>query len=565
MHSIRTVMRQSAPGLKLPSAFRSRLSVYLSAVLITLPVVAHAQSMSRMSHDEHDTTSALVLGTVDFPTKANDASHKAFIRGVLLLHNFHYPRAAVAFQDAEKLDPTDVMGYWGEAMTYTHPVWNQQDTAAARKALMKLAPTREARLALARSPREREWLASVEDLYTPNTPKAQRDTAWSRALGMMHASDPADIEATTFYAVSLLGLNQGQRESVAYEKAYELVLPIFKSHPHHPGAAHYLIHATDDPSHAALGLEAARAYGEIAPSATHAIHMTSHIFLALGKWDDVVSANRKAQATIKGGALSGHIVHWLHYALIQQGRYKEADVWLDSMVKQAHTRPATGAYESWDAAGLMAAANLIVTRQWAMNARDVRVDTTSFIADGSPEGFGDLAAIEFGTGFRAINIADMPAFDSTLKRMKDRRARVAGNPLMATSSGMSEVMEKSLRGIQLWKTEQLPEALAAFQSAATEEASLPMQFGPPMTIKPPRELAGELLLAMNRPADAKKEFELAQTRTPRRPTVLIGLARSEWALGNRAAARKIYKELVGIWHSADTGFPELVEARARAK
>ena len=365
MHSTRTVMRQSAPGLRLLPAFRSRLSVYLSAVLLVIPAnIAGAQSMARMNHDEHDTTSAPVLGSIDFPTKQNDAAHKAFIRGVLLLHNFHYPRAAVAFQEAEKLDPTDVMGYWGEAMTYTHPVWNQQDTAAAHRALMKLTPTRAARLALARSPKERAWLESVEELYTPNEPKAQRDTAWSLALEKMHAADPNDIEVTTFYALSLLGLNQGQREAVAYQKAYELVLPIFRSHPHHPGAAHYLIHATDDPSHAALGLEAANAYASIAPSATHAIHMTSHIFLALGDWDKVVSANRRAQATIKGGAISGHIVQWLHYALIQQGRYREADVWLDSMARQTRTMPAGANYESWDAVGLMAAANLANTKRW---------------------------------------------------------------------------------------------------------------------------------------------------------------------------------------------------------
>jgi hypothetical protein len=307
-----------------------RNTIVAAVSLLMVTRVAPAQTpMSRMSHDASDTTTALVLGTIDFPTKANAASHAAFIRGVLLLHNFHYPRAAVAFQEAEKLDTTDVMGYWGEAMTYSHPVWNQQDLGAAQKALLKLAPTREARLALARSPKERAWLESVEELYAPTGSKAQRDTAWSRALEKMHASDPNDIEATTFYAVSLLGLNQGQREAVAYQKAYELVLPIFKSHPHHPGAAHYLIHATDDPSHAALGLQAAEAYASIAPSATHAIHMTSHIFLALGKWDDVVSANRKAQATIKAGMMSGHIVHWLQFALIEHGIFKEAVVWLD--------------------------------------------------------------------------------------------------------------------------------------------------------------------------------------------------------------------------------------------
>ena len=136
---------------------------------------------------------------------------------------------------------------------------------------------------------------------------------------------------------------------------------------------------------------------------------------------------------------------------------------------------------------------------------------------------------------------------------------------MATSRGMSDVMEHTIGAYALEKSGDSASALALFRDAADEEAKLPMPFGPPMTIKPPREAAGELLLAMGKPAEAKKEFEMALSRTPRRTAVMIGLARSEWALGNRAAARKIYKELVGIWHSADTEFPELAEARARSK
>jgi tetratricopeptide (TPR) repeat protein len=543
----------------------------VGATIIALVVaarVASAQAVPMpMSHDMHDSAStAPVLGTIDFPTKANAASHAAFVRGVLLMHNFHYPEAAGEFQKAEALDPTDVMGYWGEAMTYSHPVWNQQDTAAAHRALMKLAPTREARLALARTRREREWLESAEALYARSGTKAQRDTAWSRALEKMHAENPRDDEATTFYALSLLGLNQSDREPVAYQKAYELVLPVFRAHPHHPGAAHYLIHATDDPEHAALGLKAAKAYAGIAPSAGHAIHMTSHIFLALGKWDDVVAANRRAQNVVPDKSLAGHVVHWLHYGLIEQGRYLEADKWLDSIVKQARA-PKSRKYGSWDAAGLMAAANLADTRRWSGIAGKVVVDTTRFIEMGTPDAFGDLAAIDFGFALGALQRGEMSAFERTLTRMAERRSApaMARDPLMATYRGMSEVMEKSLRAYALEKSGDSARALRLFREAADEEAKLPMPFGPPMTIKPPRESAGELLLAMKKPAEAKKEFEMALARTPRRTAALLGLARSEWALGDRAGARKIYRELVGIWHAADAEFPELAEARGRAR
>lgn len=542
-----------------------RRHIHISAFgLVMAAQLLHAQTtMPGMSHDmPRDSAAAPVLGVIDFPTKANSASHAAFIRGVLLMHNFHYPRAAVAFQEAEKLDPTDVMGYWGEAMTYTHPVWNQQDTAAAHKALMKLAKTRDARRQLARDERERAWLETAEILYAPSGTKAERDTAWSRAMERLHASDPADLEATTFYALSLLGLNQGDREPVAYQKAYELVLPIFRSHPKHPGAAHYLIHATDDPSHAALGLDAANAYASIAPSAAHAIHMTSHIFLALGKWDEMVEANRRARGT--GPLLGGHVSHWLHYGLIQQGRYREADVLLDSMVNQARTGTAR-TYESWDAVGLMAGANLADTKRWTGRAGDIRVDTASFIANGSPDAFGDLAAAQFGEALGLLKRGDTTEVKRIMWSMFERRMAVASNPLMANAAAMTDVLLTSLQGHVLEILGDSVGALGLFRQAADSEAKLPMPFGPTMTIKPPREAAGELLLAMGKPADARTEFQMAEARTPRRTAVLVGLARSEWALGNRIAARKIYRELVMIWHAADTEFQERVEALERSR
>lgn len=516
---------------------------------------------AQMTHEGHGSAdpSAPALGTIDFPTSASEKSHAAFVQGVLYMHNFHYPQAARAFRKAQQLDSTDVMGYWGEAMTYTHPVWDEQDTAAAHVALKRLAPTREARLALARNDRERGWLNAAEILYAPDGTKAHRDTAYSAVMASLHESDTSDVEATTFYALSLLGLNQGDREPVAYQKAYELVAPVFNSHPHHPGAAHYLIHAVDDPEHAALGVKAASAYSEIAPSAAHAIHMTSHIFLALGRWDDVVNANVRAQNAMPKGVISGHGAHWLHYGLVQQGRYHEADKWLDSLVKRAKTTTGGVSEDAWDAAGLMAAANLSDTHRWNGMAASVRVD--SAVMHAYPALALDLGSAEFGYALAALNRGERAKFDNVLGGMAKTRQSLANDPTMTTSRGMSEVMEKTLRGYASWKSGSLNDALVLFRDAATEEAALPMPFGPPVTIKPPREAAGEVLLAMKRPADARKEFTLALARTPGRVAPLLGLARSEKALGNMTESRKRYAQVLAIWHNADSDVPELAEAR----
>src|SRR5437879_4317582 len=80
------------------------------------------------------------LGTIDFPTSGAPAARAPFIRGVLLLHSFEYGDAARAFREAQRLDSGFALAYWGEAMTYTHPVWNEQDGNAARAALQRPAP-----------------------------------------------------------------------------------------------------------------------------------------------------------------------------------------------------------------------------------------------------------------------------------------------------------------------------------------------------------------------------------------------------------------------------------------
>lgn len=534
--------------------------------LLGLLLSAPAFAQTHAGHGSpEDVAKSPVLGEIVFPTAASKISHDAFIQGVLLMHNFHYPEAATAFQNAQQLDPTNVMGYWGEAMTFTHPVWDEQDTAAAHAVLRRLAPTRDARLAKARTPREKQWLEAVEALYAPTGSKAKRDTAYAAVMATLHETDPNDIEATTLYALALLGLNQGDRDVATYQKAYQLVAPVFAAHPHHPGAAHYLIHATDDPDHAALGLKAAEAYSAIAPSATHAIHMTSHIFLALGKWDDVVSANVRAQSSIRSGQLSAHIVHWLHYALLEQGRYREADRWLDSMARQVRGRPNPRVAVVYSGLGLMAAANLADTRRWNGTAARVRVDATAFNRSNYSENLQDIAASQFGIALGALYRGDASAVAATLTQMAAQRTDAASDPNSVTSRGMSEVMEKTLRAYVAKKRGDAAGALALFRDAANQEAALPMPFGPPQTIKPPREAAGELLLEMGKPVEARDEFILALNRTPRRTAPLLGLARAEWASGRKAESRKYYRELLSIWHAADADISELVEVKNRSR
>ncbi|HEX3122932.1 MAG TPA: hypothetical protein VHQ21_06475, partial [Rhodanobacteraceae bacterium] len=283
------------------------------------------------------------LGALDFPTSTKSApAQTAFVRGMLLLHVYEYPRAEKAFQQAEKLDPDLVMAYWGEAMTATHPIWNQDNAAAGRAALAKLGATPEARAAKATTAREKAWLGAVEALFGPGS-LAERDKGFLAAMEAIARQWPQDDEAQLFLAQALLGVTRGDRNTANYLRAAEICKAVLARNPQHPGAAHYWIHGMDDPEHAAGALPAARVLAKIAPDAGHAQHMVSHIFIALGMWDDVVAANEhsvaltdaQARAANKPTLGCGHYPEWLQYAYYQQGRLHDAGKLLDDCMHAA--------------------------------------------------------------------------------------------------------------------------------------------------------------------------------------------------------------------------------------
>src|SRR5207249_2206797 len=359
-----------------------------------------------------------------------------FIRGVLLLHSFEYQDAARAFREAQRLDAGFALAYWGEALTYTHPLWNEQDRNAARAALQRLGPTAAAWRSKAPTPREQAYLDAVAILYGAGA-KAERDTAYSAAMGRLVNQFPADREAKVFYALSLLGLNQGVRDTATYMRAAAIVEPVFRANPNHPGAAHVLIHCYDDPIHAPLGLAAARAYSKIAPDAAHAQHMTTHIFLALGMWDEVVSQNEIASGGDRAAWTPHHYTEWLGYGYLQQGRYQEALQHLELMhqnMNQARRgRPVLAEMradyvvntERWDSPCLQWSIDLTGVR-----ARDAAVDV--FVAGLSALKRGDRRGAERG-------LADRAAVNRSRASVGRRRRRVPGRPRYAptVSSGRS--------------------------------------------------------------------------------------------------------------------------------
>jgi hypothetical protein len=318
---------------------RALFSLTLASALSLSAQAAGAQDAA---HHEHAPGAhpGERLGVVSFPNSGARAAQQPFLRALALLHNFEYDDARTAFRAAEQADSGFAMAYWGEALTFAQLLWGLDYADSARAALAKLGPTKEARLARAGSTRERRYGAAIEALFEPSD-LPTRVKGYVAGLRAVTAAYPNDLEARALLAVSLLLDESGTaaEQQARTEEAIRLAQSVFAAQPNHPGGAHYLIHAADDPRYAPRALAAARAYARIAPDAEHALHMPSHIFVQVGAWDDVVASNERSWAASRAWVkshgvapteLGFHTLWWLQYGYLQQGRFVAALALVDT-------------------------------------------------------------------------------------------------------------------------------------------------------------------------------------------------------------------------------------------
>jgi tetratricopeptide (TPR) repeat protein len=474
-----------------------------------------------------------VLGTIHFPTSAKSPeAQAAFIQGMLFLHLFEYPSAAAAFQRAQALEPGFAMAYWGEAMSYTHPVWNQQDLEAARAVLARLGPTPAARAAKAGDARERDFLAVVDILYGAGE-KPARDLALLDAMAAMARRYPDDDEVQLFHALALLGANGGKRDLPRFLQAAQIAEAVYRRNPKHPGAAHYWIHGRDDPEHAAGALEAAQALAKIAPDAGHSQHMTSHIFVALGRWQDVVDSNlaalRVVNAELEAKAQPtydcGHYAEWLQYSWLQQGREAEAQQLLSGCERRgaaavawmrAHPGTAFLAAKTADQLAENFAASLERLQEMALV--DSPAQRAGLLAREPDAKAG--AGLLLARGLAALAQGQEDIAQAALARLQPAAEAKDAGPLL-------RIMARMLEGAMLARRGDTTRAVELLRAAAADFDAQPVDYGPPRTVKPPRELLGEVLLAAGRKDEARAEFERALAGAPQRRAALAGLAASK--------------------------------------
>lgn len=485
---------------------------------------------------------AAQVGAVSFANSGAAEAQSVFNHGVAQLHNFQYAEAGADFREAQRIDPGFVMAYWGEAMTYNHPIWLDQDSVAARAVLTRLGATRERRLELAATERERAYLEAVETLYGAGAKEA-RDFAYSEAMRRVYQAYRDDPDAAAFYALSILGTAHNGRDVATYIRAASVVERVFDEHPNHPGAVHYLIHSYDDPVHAPLGLRAAQAYSKIAPDAAHAQHMTSHIFVAMGMWKPVVTANENARRVARAAAEArggeprgcGHYNYWLEYGYLQQGRIEDAgDLLLECYVTASGpVERGSGDILDVDATtrgsyAAMLARYILDTEAWD----DESLRWTLPLDDLFPA----RLTWTFVNGYAAAMRGELVTTEVSREAISGARRELEGYLRGGPSGGdanlgpaystRAHILELQLEALLLAARGQTASGLDVVRQAVDLENGLPQFFGPPFVEKPSRELEGEMRLASGDYAGAATAFRDQLARTPERVASARGLDRA---------------------------------------
>jgi tetratricopeptide (TPR) repeat protein len=477
-------------------------------------------------------------GTVDFANSGAPEAQADFLEGLAQLHDFEYAAAAESFRRAETADPGFAMAYWGEAMTFNHPIWMQQDLESGRAALAKLAPTAEGRRAKAPTEREKAYLDAIEILYGEGT-KQDRDFRYRDAMAKLHERFPDDVDAAAFYGLSILGTAHAGRDIPAYMRAAGVLEEAWMDHREHPGLLHYLIHSYDDPAHAPLGLRQARIYARVAPRAAHAQHMTSHIFLALGMWPETVAANvaaiadvdrvREAKGVPKLGC--GHYPSWLSYAYLQLGQEENARAAVERCRTELDQRAAEiGPGQAMDPDESLIGSLVNMRLRYLLDTGDWTGEIAGWPL---PEHAGPGARLDFAFTqvLREIALghaeeargalADLEATAAEVEEIEKRQEspdptyRLRAEIFVLEAKGLLAELDGDVEGAE----QQLRRAVA-------QEESLPIAFGPPVIDKPTHEALGELLLRRGRIEEARAELQRALARTPGRRLAEQGLERS---------------------------------------
>jgi tetratricopeptide (TPR) repeat protein len=484
-----------------------------------------------------------------------------FDQGLRLTYAFNHEEAQRSFEAAAARDPSCAICYWGAAMVLG-PNYNQPAGAdRSKKAVALLA---KAKAAANASPVERALIAALQKRYSDPPPaaddtKAQTalDEAYANAMRDVAKQYPSDDDVQVLFAESMMDLRPWRlweadgKPAPGTDEILASLEKVLARNAQHPGANHYYIHATEASPHPEKAMAAADRVGGMMPGAGHLVHMPSHTYQRVGRYNDAAEANRKAIDADK--KYTGTIGDPGYYAMYVAHNFQF--LWASAMM-------AGRGDESVSAARDML--KLVPAEMWK------QMPELSFAIE-----YPALSLVRFGRWQEVLAEpappADLPMPTilwhyargralSALGKLDDANAEVAAmQKLVATLpktavAGFSPgdvyagIAVDLVKGDVAMRKGDTAAGLALLKKAVAAGDTLPYA-EPPDWYYPPRQTLGAWLLRIKKYGDAQKVFEEDLQKNPDNGWSLTGLREALRAQKKPTAA--VEKRLAKAWSAAD--------------
>ena len=519
----------------------------------TLAIAVTLSTGISLAPPAHAQNSDGKLGTVNFETSCKPEAQKLFNQAMLYQHSFWYRASQNAFEDVLKADPQCGIAYWGIALSM---LWNPHVPTPAKNLADGAVMIAKGKSVGAGTQRERDYLDALAVMYADSDKVDHRTriVAYAKAMEQLAQRYPNDDEAQIHYALALNTSASAADKTYANQiKGAEILEPISKRQPQHPGVAHYLIHLYDYPSIAEKGLDAARRYAKIAPAAAHAQHMPSHIFTRVGYWDESISSNIAAARVAKEAKDFHDQLHSMDYqvyANLQLGQDAKAKALIDEMTG------ITGFTETYLPGPYALAAS---PARFAIERGDWKAASELQVR---PSPLAQVQAITyFARALGAARLGKPDEAEGDIVKLGELRDKLR-QAKDAYWSEQVDIEAQIASAFVLDAAGKHDEALKAMSAAADAEDKTEKHAVTPGVAKPARELYGTLLLERGMAPEALAAFEATLKKEPNRLGAYVGAAKAAEKAGDTAKAEEYYKKVVAIAGDADKSRVEVGEARA---
>jgi hypothetical protein len=534
---------------------RTRLTV-VTQVLAPLLLLVVGMALPSLAHDP---ASLAKLGKVSFPVSCNVAAQTEFEIAMAYYHSFAWPENKASLERVLQADASCGMAHWGRALGMLDNPFLWPGSLSPKVLSEGQAAIDAARAAGLKTQREKDYVEALAVFFKDSDTLSHRARATAFETAMLEVSTryPSDSEATVLYALVLsANFDPADKKYTNQLKAARTLEPIFVKQPDHPGVAHYLIHSYDYPPIASQGLEAAKRYAKVAPDATHALHMPSHIFTRVGYWRDSVESNRQS-ARIDGDRTmnSAHAYDYMVYAQLQLVQDRAAGEVL------AHARSVTTKADHVAAAYAYAAmpARIALERgAWAEAARL----TLEPAAEAYPwKKYPQSEAVNaFARGVGAAMTGDAAAAQIEIVRLRALRDTATERKIGYWAEQI-DIQAEVVRGLASCAAGKSDECVATLRAAADREDATEKHVVTPGPIVPAREVLAMVLLKEGKAAEAMQGFETVLTREPNRYRAVAGAMQAAERAGDATKAAAFAERVVDQTSTADSQRPEIAQAR----